>query len=396
MSLNFVVRSVASRRLLGLLALALSCASGLGQDSAPDHQVRRVGDNALVRSLDRVDRQAALGPAQTDPQTIYEELAEDFALIDRLSGLVKRVAAVAKPSVVHVEARKIERSRGHSEAFDEAGAGVAVLIAGERWILTNRHVIAGAKPSEVVIRSADGQKVRARQVFADASTDVAVMRLDTELPTARIGSAETVEIGDFVIAIGSPFGLSHSVTFGILSARGRRDLTLGHERIELQDFYQTDAAINPGNSGGPLLNLRGEVVAINTAIASNGGGSEGIGFAIPIKMAMHVAEELVRHGKLRRGYLGVTLDPEFAAADALRVTGAAFGALVKEVRPGSPAERARLRRGDVIVEFDGTRIENDDHLVTRVGLTEIGREVPLVIFRDGHLYRASLAVESAR
>src|SRR5690606_32287441 len=143
------------------------------------------------------------------------------------------------------------------------------------------------------------------------------MKVEAPLPAARIGRSGSVEVGDFVLAVGSPFGLSHSVTFGIVSAQERRDLTLGSERIELQDFFQTDAAINPGNSGGPLLNLRGEVIAINTAIASSSGGSEGIGFAIPIDMAIRVAQELVQFGALRRGYLGVTLDPEYQAADSI-------------------------------------------------------------------------------
>jgi serine protease Do len=323
---------------------------------------------------------------------IYDQVDADFEYVDRLGGLVKRVARLVKPSVIHIEARKVEKKQGRSEAFDEAGAGVVVEIAGSSWILTNRHVIAGAETSEIVIRTDDGRKLRPSKVIADASTDVAVMKVDAVLPLARIGRSNSIDIGDFVIAIGSPFGLSHSVTFGILSARGRRDLTLGSERIELQDFFQTDAAINPGNSGGPLLNMRGEVVAINTAIASSGGGSEGIGFAIPIDMVMRVAEELVRHGKLRRGYLGVTLDPDFQSADSLRTTGLPFGALVKEVRPGSPAHEARLQRGDVILEFDGASIENDDHLVTLAGLTVINRDVPVVIYRGGQKYRTSMKI----
>jgi len=207
-----------------------------------------------------------------------------------------------------------------------------------------------------------------------------------------MGSSKSVQIGDFVLAIGSPFGLSHSVTFGIVSAKGRRDLTLGTERIELQDFFQTDAAINPGNSGGPLLNLRGEVVAVNTAIASSSGGSEGIGFAIPIDMAIRVAEELVAHGKLRRAYLGVTLDPEFSSDDAFRGNGFPGGALVKDVRDGSPAAAANLMRGDVILEFDGNGVDNDDHLVTQVGLTPLGQEVPVIISRGGRRYRTNITV----
>ncbi len=391
------------------ITLVLGSLSPVFGQVVEPYRSQRVGDAAFERSRDPLGDEAtnpdpvdnaggdfgvSLSPNRSDPrEALYAELDEDYALIDRLAGLVKRVAKLVKPSVIHIEARKVEKTRGRSEAFDEAGAGVVVEIAGESWVLTNRHVILGAEPSEIVLRTSEGVKLRPSRVISDESTDVAVLKIDRSVPLAKIGRSGEIEIGDFVMAIGSPFGLSHSVTFGILSARGRRDLTLGNERIELQDFFQTDAAINPGNSGGPLLNLRGEVIAINTAIASNGGGSEGIGFAIPIDMAMRVADELVHFGKLRRGYLGVTLDPEFTSAESLRLTGAAYGALVKEVRPGSPAQQARIRRGDVILEFDGATVENDDHLVTRVGLAPIDREVPIVIHRDGQRYRASLQIE---
>ncbi|MGB1925931.1 MAG: S1C family serine protease, partial [Rubripirellula sp.] len=172
-----------------------------------------------------------------------------------------------------------------------------------------------------------------------------------------------------------------------------RDLSLGDQKIELQDFFQTDAAINPGNSGGPLLNLRGEVVGVNTAIASSSGGSEGIGFAIPMQMAMKVAEQLVAYGELRRGYLGVTLDPEFTMLQLgdSRIDYAG-GAMVKSVRRGSPAELARLQRGDVIVEFNGSAIDDDDHLVTLVGLTAIGEAIPMVILRSGTPYRTEVVL----
>jgi len=385
----------------------------LAQTPTAPYQSRRIGDSALPPASSAYPLRQTNGESIGDPQPIsvesrssatestlidssrsatYDQVDEDLEYVDRLGGLVKRVARLVKPAVIHIEARKVEKKQGRSEAFDEAGAGVVVEIAGSSWILTNRHVIAGAETSEIVIRTDDGRILRPSKVVADASTDIAVMKVDAVLPLARIGRSNSIDIGDFVIAIGSPFGLSHSVTFGILSARGRRDLTLGSEKIELQDFFQTDAAINPGNSGGPLLNMRGEVVAINTAIASSGGGSEGIGFAIPIDMVMRVAEELVRYGKLRRGYLGVTLDPDFQAADSLRTTGSQYGALVKDVRPGSPAHQARLQRGDVILEFDGEAIENDDHLVTMAGLTMISREVPVVIYRSGQKYRTTMKI----
>ena len=333
--------------------------------------------------------------ADMERERLFNELAEEFSTFDRLGHLVRRVSQLVKPSVIHIEAHKTEERAGSRESYDEAGSGVVVNLAGgESWVLTNRHVIAGASPREILLRANNGREFYPTKVLSDASTDVAVMKIDAvDLPPARMGNSGAIEIGDFVIAIGSPFGLSHSVTFGILSAKGRRDLSLGEQKIELQDFFQTDAAINPGNSGGPLLNLRGEVIGLNTAIASSSGGSEGIGFAIPIQMALSVADQLVRYGKLRRGYLGVTLDPDFTVAD-LEAAGHRLlsGALVKNVRSGSPAESARLQRGDIIVEFNGNGVDNDDHLVAQVGLTPVGESIPMVIYRAGKRYRTEVVL----
>ncbi|MAI30121.1 MAG: serine protease [Planctomycetaceae bacterium TMED240] len=331
----------------------------------------------------------------TERERLYNELAEEFAAFNRLGNLVRRVSTLVKPSVIHIEAHKTEERGGTQESYDEAGSGVVLQFSNDEfWVLTNRHVVAGAKPSEILLRSSSGNEFYPEKVLTDASTDVAVMKIEQpEIPAARLGDSSGVGIGDFVIAIGSPFGLSHSVTFGILSAKGRRDLSLGAQKIDLQDFFQTDAAINPGNSGGPLLNLLGEVIGLNTAIASSSGGSEGIGFAIPINMAMRVAEQLIQNGRLRRGYLGVTLDPDFSVADlATAGYGTISGALVKEVREGSPAAKARLRSGDIIVLFNGDTVENDDHLVTQVGLTAVGDSIPMIILRDGKRYRTEVTL----
>ena len=181
---------------------------------------------------------------------------------------------------------------------------------------------------------------------------------------------------------------------GIISAKGRRNLELGSKEIEIQDFFQTDAAINPGNSGGPLLNLRGQIVGINTAIASNSGGNEGIGFSIPINMAMTVAEQLVTRGKLQRSYLGVVLENTFDSLTAQRLgLPSTAGAHVKSIIPSSPAHRMDLQVGDVIVEFDGVRVENDGHLVKTVGLTPVGRNVHVVFYREGKRLRSAATLD---
>ncbi|MCO8120534.1 trypsin-like peptidase domain-containing protein [Stieleria sp. TO1_6] len=325
-------------------------------------------------------------------EELFRELADEFSTFDRLGNLVRKVSQLVKPSVIHIEAHKSETKGGQYESYDEAGSGVVVSLGDGLWVLTNRHVILGSQPAEILLRSADGQQFHPTRILADPSTDVAVMKVpEMHLPAARTGDSNQVNIGDFTIAIGSPFGLSHSVTFGILSAKGRRDLSLGDQKIDLQDFFQTDAAINPGNSGGPLLNLRGEVIGLNTAIASSSGGSEGIGFAIPINMAIQVADELIRHGRLRRGYLGVTLDPDFTSANLVSLGAPGHGgALVKGVRHGSPAAKANLQRGDIIVQFNGRPVDNDDHLVAQVGLTPIGSRIAMIIYRDGKRYRTEV------
>ncbi|MEO1615817.1 MAG: trypsin-like peptidase domain-containing protein [Planctomycetota bacterium] len=379
-------------------------------DNAPPQSVRNdsppsfIGGEGATASIERNREYETSRPSLESPgldtaeairqrrESLFEELADEFVAFDRLGNLVRKVSQLVKPSVIHIEAHKSETTGGRFESYDEAGSGVVVEIDGQLWIMTNRHVINGAQPRGILLRSADGTQFHPTQIRADESTDVAIMRLpNISLPPARVGNSDTVNIGDFTIAIGSPFGLSHSVTFGILSAKGRRDLSLGEQKIELQDFFQTDAAINPGNSGGPLLNLRGEVIGLNTAIASSSGGSEGIGFTIPINMAMQVAEELVRHGRLRRGQLGVTLDPDFSPADlgALRAA-VRGGALVKKVEPGSAASIGNLQRGDIIVQFDGHSVDNDDHLVALVGLAPLETPLPLIVYRNGKRYAAQV------
>ncbi len=318
---------------------------------------------------------------------LLQKLQAHAAVLEAQSAVVKAVVKLVGPAVVHIEADVTDQSvpiHGRRQFREEAGSGVVVRIGVPLYVLTNRHVINGAAPDKIKITLADGRPVRPQQVWTEAKTDVGVLRIDApDLVAAELGDSDALEIGDFVLAMGSPFGLSHSVTFGIVSAKGRRDLELGASGLERQDFLQTDAAINPGNSGGPLVNLRGEVIGINTAIASNSGGSEGIGFAIPIRMFMFTAKQLVETGKVRRAYLGVSLSREFDATGAAALgLPRPFGALVTEILIDSPAATAGVQKGDVILQFDNITIEDDDHLINAVQLTEIGREVSLVVFRD--------------
>lgn len=317
----------------------------------------------------------------------FELIQREAEALDRQLGLIRRIVKFTSPSIVHIEAsKKASSGKGFtSSRVDEAGAGIVVELFGNQYILTNRHVVHPAELHSIRIEFTDGTSLRPVNVWSDPSTDVAVLKLPRNgfLP-ARLGNSDLMGTGDFVLAVGSPFGLSHSVTYGILSAKGRRNLELGSKEIDVQDFFQTDAAINPGNSGGPLLNLRGEVVAINTAIASNSGGNEGIGFSIPINMATVVAEQLVSQGVMRRSYLGVQLENAFDSLTASRLgLSSGRGALVKSVLPNSPAEKAGIRVGDVILEFNGRRIDNDGHLVRMVSLTPAGTRVEIGLFREG-------------
>jgi len=197
--------------------------------------------------------------------------------------------------------------------------------------------------------------------------------------------------------VGSPFGLSHSVTYGIISAKGRRDLNLGNGDVTLQDFLQTDAAINPGNSGGPLLNLRAELIGINTAMASSTGRNEGIGFSIPINMAMVVARQLVEHGHIRRAYLGVRMDHRFRNETAHRLgLSHAQGVRVTGITANSPADEAELHVNDVILSYGTIRIEDDNHLSNLVSFSEAGSRVELTVFRDGTAIKVKLVLGERR
>ncbi len=259
------------------------------------------------------------------------------------------------------------------------GLGSGVIVDAKKgYILTNHHVIAKAEAIKVTLR--DGRHFEAKLIGSDPEADVAVIQIEAEDLTAlKMADSSLLRVGDFVVAIGNPFGLGQTVTSGIVSALGRSGL--GIEAYE--DFIQTDASINPGNSGGALVNLRGELIGINTAILGPGGGNIGIGFAIPINMAEDIMEQLIEHGEVRRGRLGVTaqdLTPELAKAFGIERT---RGTVIAQVEPGSPADKAGLKPGDVVVAVNGRQVNNSTDMRNAIGLVRIGAEVKMEIVRNG-------------
>jgi serine protease Do len=326
------------------------------------------------------------------------------------------IARAVKPAVVNVSTRAVRENAGAEDELREffgrefpgrelpgregrespgraprrnvRGLGSGFVINADGYVLTNNHVVDGA--TDIRVKFADGRELSGKVVGRDEKTDLVLLKVEaTGLPVIPLGDSAKLEVGEPVMAIGNPFGLEQTVTTGIVSATGR---TIGAGPYD--DFIQTDASINPGNSGGPLVNARGEVVGVNTAIASGNGGSVGIGFAIPTNLVKPVVTQLADSGHVVRGWLGVSiqpLTPELAKSFGLSDTN---GALVGSIADDSPASRVGLRRGDVITRYDGRPIVRWSHLPRAVAETPVGREVPIEVLRDGK--RMTLTVKVAK
>ncbi len=263
----------------------------------------------------------------------------------------------------------------------QVGQGSGFIVSADGLIMTNNHVVRGADKIEVTLN--DGQVRTAKLIGTDPRTDLAIVKIDkidgNDFPFLQLGDSENLEVGEWVIAIGNPFQLQASVTVGVVSAKGRQGLRI----TDQEDFIQTDAAINPGNSGGPLLNLEGKVIGINTAIASRSGGYMGIGFAIPSNMAQHVMDQLVQKGSVTRGFLGIelqTVDKEIAEGFNLPKV---EGVLITSISKNSPAEKAGLQTGDIILELNGKPIKSRDTFRNQISMMDPGSEAKLKVFRKG-------------
>ncbi|HKV48225.1 MAG TPA: DegQ family serine endoprotease [Candidatus Acidoferrales bacterium] len=328
-----------------------------------------------------------------------------------LSSLSNGFASVLKgvlPAVVNISSSKVVKSRQQTMPFfndpffqqffgDQGGGqmmpqrereqslGSGVIITPDGTIITNNHVVDGA--TDIKVGLSDKREFTAKVIGTDASTDIAVLKINaTDLPTMKFGDSSDLHVGDIVLAVGDPYGIGETATMGIVSATGR---SLGGTIENYEDFIQTDASINPGNSGGALVNLRGNLIGINTAILSNGegmggqGGNEGIGFAIPIDMAHNVMEQLVTHGKVSRGMLGVyPQDVSEALAKQFGLSQAG-GALVTQVEPGKPADKAGIQRGDIILKLNGQPVTSANDLRLRISQMAPGTNVKLEIERNG-------------
>jgi len=318
---------------------------------------------------------------------IYQELGAKNSPLVHSSNQLAKIAELTTPSVVHIQS---ERENNTGGTIEETGSGIIIKQENNSgtFVVTNRHVVIGSSEnlSSISIHLEDGRVLHPQRLWTDQATDIAIMKVSGKnLPTARWGNSDKLKIGHMVLAMGSPFGFSRSVTLGIISAKGRRSLKLYRNSSVLnQDFLQTDAAINPGNSGGPLIDLHGQVIGINTAIASNSGGNDGIGFSIPSNMVKQIVSKLLKNGSVQRAYLGVKLDPDFDEETAGRLKlDRLRGARVTEVYPNTPASRVNLKFDDVILSFDGIDVQDENHLINLVSLTDVDNKVRLSIQRNG-------------
>jgi len=340
---------------------------------------------------------------------------EGLADLRKTSRAFSSVARKAIPAVVSVRTVKIVRRPsvfGHEDKLYEeflerffgpghrqrspkkekrSGQGSGFIISPDGYVLTNNHVVEGVDELKVTLH--DGRDFNAEVIGTDPKTEVALLKIDgKDLPAIELGDSDEIDIGEWVIAVGNPFGLTETVTVGVVSAKGRGGFGLAKEAYE--DFIQTDAAINPGNSGGPLLNVQGKAIGINTFIVSGSGGYMGIGFAVPINMAKAVRKQLIKSGKVTRGFLGIYMDevtPGLAEYFDLKKP---QGIIVTDIIKDSPAEKANLKKEDIILKINGKDVENRRGLRNTIAFIEPGTKVNLLVFRDGKELRIEVRIDS--
>ena len=394
---------------LGLIVVALvcsrTCGNGRGKEAEDGEGGAAESDAAVAASsLEMADVRAGKERKKEEPS-----LEKEVQVLKRTSRAFAAVAKKAIPAVVFIQVEKTIATRGYrgqryyNDPFDyfgedfferffgrgrarppmqykQRGQGSGFIISKDGYILTNNHVVGDA--DKITVQMHDGRELSGKLIGADPKSEVAVIKVDAEdLPSLELGDSSKLEIGEWVIAVGNPFGLTETLTVGVVSAKGRSNLKIA----EYEDFIQTDAAINPGNSGGPLLDIDGRVIGINTAIFSQSGGYMGIGFAIPINMAKSVKNQFVTAGKVERGFLGVVLNRQEVDADMAKSFGLdrAGGVLIAELVKDSPAEAAGIQPGDIITKVNGEEVSDNDAFKDKVAVLEPGTKAGFTVFRDG-------------
>ncbi len=355
---------------IGVLTLAIALAAGLGSStvaSAKEGVVSRESSQLLGKLSDALAEVADVArPAVVNISTTSTVTMEDNPFGDMMND----------PFFRRFFGDQFEHGQKRKHKSSALGSGV--ILSGEGYILTNNHVVQGADEIKVILY--DKREFKGKVVGIDPRTDLAVVKINAkDLPTVRIGDSRVLKAGDIVLAIGNPFGLNQTITMGIVSAVGRSNIGLA----DFEDFIQTDAAINPGNSGGALVNTNGELVGINTAIFSTSGGYMGIGFSIPSDMAKSVMDSIIKHGKVIRGWMGVSiqnLTEELAKSLGIKET---EGALVSGIEKGSPADKAGLKRGDLVVQLDGKKVVDSTGLRNMVSAIAPGTKVNIKVVREG-------------
>ena len=355
---------------IGLSGLAFSKLDQASEGTAKASPVQVTVDNKPV---------ARQGPNVTSFAPVVKKVTPSVAQVT-VSTKPKKIPSMGSPFQDHPWFRQFfgdEFERGFRTPRQH-GLGSAVVVSKDGYLLTNNHVVDNA--DEVKVTLNDGREFTAKVVGKDPKTDIAVLKIDAkDLPALPIADSEQIEVGDLVLAVGNPFGVGQTVTMGMVSAMGRGNLGLDYE-----DFIQTDAAINPGNSGGALVDAEGRLIGINTAILSRSGGNQGIGFAVPANLARGVMDGLIKDGRVVRGFMGVgiqNLTPVLAKEFGLKDE--TSGVLVSDVSPKSPAEKAGVKTGDLILELDGKPVRDSRHLKLQVAQTAPGESVPLKVLRDG-------------
>jgi len=342
--------------------------------------------NLLMTGPSSVNAQSAPLPSPPGEQSDIRRYPLFEDVVGRLS-----------PSVVAIDAVKPQQggTSNKGKTHEESGSGVLVQFEGVRGIhaVTNNHVIAGAKAGEITVTLLDGRILRPVQVWTDPESDIGILALEAvNLRPASLGDSDRIRVGQWVLAFGSPFGLNQTVTHGIISARDRGQISLGNT-IRIKEFLQTDAAINPGSSGGPLVTADGQVIGINTAIASNSGSNSGVAFSIPINLVKRVGRELLERGAVSRGYLGVQLAPVLDPNEALKLgLDKVRGALVESVHTNSPAAVAGLTAGDVILKLETVELRDENHLINLISYLPANQRVRLGVWRNRKLQVVEVVV----